>query len=99
MDLINGGATFPPHPSPLPLGGVEGDCFAGVERLLAAFVLLAMVRDTGLEPVTPTVSRECSTTELTAPSTPKDFCKRLYFKLFRNTFKISVDAHFAVPTS
>ena len=30
--------------------------------------LLEMVRDTGFEPVTPSVSRKCSTTELTAPN-------------------------------
>ena len=32
---------FSPHPSPLPLGG-EGECFAGVERLLA--VLSSILR-------------------------------------------------------
>src|SRR5436189_110638 len=38
-----------------------------------------MVRDTGFEPVTPSVSRKCSTTELTAQPEPKDLPKPLIF--------------------
>ncbi len=33
-----------------------------------------MVRDTGFEPVTPAVSRQCSTTELTAPENQPPVC-------------------------
>ena len=35
-----------------------------------------MVRDTGFEPVTPAVSRQCSTTELTAPELRADYARR-----------------------
>ena len=35
MDLVKGVATFPPHPDPLPLGGGEGECGAGLECLIA----------------------------------------------------------------
>ncbi len=35
MDLVNGDESFPPHPGPLPLGGGEGECGAGLECLIA----------------------------------------------------------------
>ena len=35
VDQANAGATFPPHPIPLPLGGGEGESFAGPEWVLA----------------------------------------------------------------
>src|SRR6266567_4821157 len=38
-----------------------------------------MVRDRGFEPLTPSVSRKCSTTELTAPPMPKDRLGTLCF--------------------
>lgn len=41
-----------------------------------------MVRDRGLEPLTPSVSRKCSTTELTARPMSKDISKLFAFKVF-----------------
>ena len=43
-----------------------------------------MVRDTGFEPVTPSVSRKCSTTELTAlPESKDNERESLIFTVFR----------------
>src|SRR5438132_141475 len=41
-----------------------------------------MVRDRGFEPLTPSVSRKCSTTELTARSKPKDRSNVFVFMVF-----------------
>ena len=47
--------------------------------------ILGMVRDTGFEPVTPSVSRKCSTTELTAQRLLPDLRKHAFFTVFRET--------------
>src|SRR5689334_11325739 len=45
-----------------------------------------MVRDRGFEPLTPSVSRKCSTTELTAPGESKDRYETLCFHRSFATF-------------
>ena len=66
---------------------ILGDKVRGKLAKVKSF-LGKMVRDTGFEPVTPSVSRKCSTTELTAPPYPKDPSESLDFiglsQLLRN---------------
>ncbi len=42
--LVNEGRDFPPHPGPLPLGGGEGESFAGLGGLIVILSSILRIR-------------------------------------------------------
>lgn len=65
-------------------------CIHEAQRAISSSI--KMVRDTGFEPVTPAVSRQCSTTELTAPSVMGGHYRQLIHQL-----QPKIDDAFSLP--